>query len=165
MADSREDEYYKKLKDELKRTEPFDSLAEELTLSLMLTNKIVIGAMDRKFKEKNISGAQIEALRGINEFGDKGLNIQMISDRMASKHPDVTRIVDRLEKAGYAERGRSEKDRRVVTVRITAEGKQKLKEVLKEIYEIHKTQFKHMTEDEMRDAMKTLAKLRSNALD
>ncbi|MGH9550236.1 MAG: MarR family winged helix-turn-helix transcriptional regulator, partial [Terriglobales bacterium] len=43
-------------------------------------------------------------------------------DRMINRDPDITRLVDRLERRGLAMRSREGQDRRVITTRITPAG-------------------------------------------
>src|SRR5262249_50909143 len=52
-----------------------------------------------------------------------------IAERMISRDPDVTRLVDRLHRRGLVTRSRGRQDRRVVEVGITEKGLQALREL------------------------------------
>jgi DNA-binding MarR family transcriptional regulator len=50
----------------------------------------------------------------------------VIRDRMIHEAPGITRLIDRLEEAGYVRRERQEADRRQVVCYITADGDEML---------------------------------------
>lgn len=77
---------------------------------------------------------------------------------MVARDPDVTRLVDRLEKAGLVERERSVEDRRVVLVRITREGRALLKRLREPTAALHRAQLGHV-------ARKDLARLSALLVD
>ena len=53
---------------------------------------------------------------------EKALSAGHLADRIGCSLPNLTGIVDRLEKLGYVERGRDTSDRRVVLIRLTEQG-------------------------------------------
>lgn len=61
--------------------------------------------------------AQYRVLCVLDVLGDA--NMGQISDLLHSTRGNVTGIVDRLEEAGWLDRHRSKKDRRVVKVKLT----------------------------------------------
>jgi DNA-binding MarR family transcriptional regulator len=71
-------------------------------------------------KPFQLTGPQYNVLRILRGAGEKGLSCRQIGRRMLTRVPDITRLVDRLEKAGMAERIAHPDDRRVVLVRVTA---------------------------------------------
>lgn len=83
-----------------------------------------------------------------------------IRERMLARVPDVTRLVDRLEQAGLAERARSAEDRRVVRVTITAAGKKLLAALNRPLRKQHQELLGHLSERELRDLTRRLAKVR-----
>jgi DNA-binding MarR family transcriptional regulator len=54
--------------------------------------------------------------------GEDGLPCREVGERMVTRDPDVTRLLDRLEARGLVARNREARDRRVITARITADG-------------------------------------------
>lgn len=64
---------------------------------------------------------------------------------MISHDPDMTRLLDRMEKRGLITRQRQTHDRRVVKARVTSEGLNMLKGLDQPIRELHKGQFRHMS--------------------
>ncbi len=107
---------------ELKQTKPFQSLEQELFLNLLRTTDILQRRAFETLKPSSLSPAQYNVLRILRGAGNAGLPCGEIGGRMVTRDPDVTRLVDRLEKRGLVTRSREGGDRRVVTVRIASEG-------------------------------------------
>jgi DNA-binding MarR family transcriptional regulator len=61
-------------------------------------------------------------LRILRGAGADGLCRNEISERMVTATPDMTRLLDRMEKAGWVTRERAEEDRRQVSTHITKSG-------------------------------------------
>jgi DNA-binding MarR family transcriptional regulator len=69
-----------------------------------------------------LSPAQYNVLRILRGAGPDGLPCGEIGGRMLNKDPDITRLLDRMEKQGWIGRERNERDRRVVVTRLTKTG-------------------------------------------
>jgi len=63
---------------------------------------------------------------------------------MVTRDPDITRLLDRLEKRGLVARSREKEDRRLVTARITAPGLELLKKLDEPVVQMHKAQLGHL---------------------
>src|ERR1039457_1774588 len=72
-------------------------------------------------KAEDLSANQYNVLRILRGSPD-GLACGEIGNRMITRDPDITRLLDRLAKRGLISRSRGSKDRRMVTATITAEG-------------------------------------------
>ena len=59
----------------------------------------------------------------LSDEPDAGMPIGAVADGLLNRASDTTRLVDRLERAGLAERFPNPADRRGVLVRATAEGR------------------------------------------
>ena len=71
-----------------------------------------------------------------------------MADGLLNRASDTTRLVDRLERAGLAERFPNPADRRGVLVRATAKGREVFAEITPAIQELHRTQWANLTTDE-----------------
>jgi DNA-binding MarR family transcriptional regulator len=89
--------------------------------------------------------------------------MQVIGDRLVSRVPDVTRLVDRLEKGGLVERVRTPDDRRVVLVAITTKGLGLLAKLDGPMADLHREQLAHMSEAELKQLVRLLTKARTMA--
>jgi DNA-binding MarR family transcriptional regulator len=110
---------------------------------------------EQLIKSAGLTMAQYNVLRILRGAEPDGLLCRGISDRMISRDPDITRLLDRMESHGWITRQREKEDRRVVKTRITEEGLAVLKKLDQPVREMHKGQFSHMSASQL----KTLAKL------
>jgi DNA-binding MarR family transcriptional regulator len=68
-----------------------------------------------------VTPTQLSVLKLLQEIGD--LSLGTLSKEIRAHNSTVTGIVDRMEAAELVERARSEKDRRVWIIRLTAQGR------------------------------------------
>src|SRR5258708_4459306 len=106
----------------LKQTRPFVSLEQEVYLSLLRTTSELSHAVDQFFRPFGITSSQYNVLRILRGAGADGLCRNEISERMVTATPDMSRLLDRMEKAGWVTRERAEDDRRQVSTYITKSG-------------------------------------------
>src|SRR5918995_5624051 len=107
----------------IRQTKPFRSLQEQVVINLMRTARVVEEDWAHYLKRtEGISVSQYNILRILRGARPKPVKISEIADRMITRDPDVTRLVDRLIKQGLVRRERGEEDRRVVLVEITPAG-------------------------------------------
>ena len=151
------------LQRELKKKEAFDSPEQEAYLSILRTHSLLSVRFDRLFREHGISSPQYNILRILRGQQGEGLPSLEIASQMVACVPDITRLLDRLEKAHYVKRERSTDDRRVVNVRITDAGKKLLAKLDKPIREAEQICLGHMTKKELTDMTRLMAKARENA--
>ena len=99
---------------------------------------------EQLIKSHGLTGAQYNVLRILRGAEPEGLLCRGISERMISRDPDITRLLDRMEKRGLITRERQREDRRVIKTRITPEGLACLKKLDHPVSELHQKQFGHM---------------------
>ena len=148
------------LKDEIKKRKPFDSPSEEAYLNLLRTHAVLYADFHHLFKRCGLSEPQYNVLRILRGAGGDGLPSTEIADRMITRVPDVTRLVDRLEAAGLVERRRTTEDRRVVLVKITPKALRALADLDRPLTDVHRKQMSHMTRTELEALSHLLVKLR-----
>ena len=106
----------------LKQNRPFVSLEQEVYLSMLRTASELSYAGDQFFRPFGITPSQYNVLRILRGAGANGLCRNEISERMVTATPDMTRLLDRMESAGWVTRERAEEDRRQVSTHITKSG-------------------------------------------
>jgi len=106
----------------LKQNRPFVSLEQEVYLSMMRTASELSYAVDQFFRPFDITPSQYNVLRILRGAGVDGLCRNEISERMVTATPDMSRLLDRMENAGWVTRERAEEDRRQVSTHITRSG-------------------------------------------
>jgi len=100
---------------------------------------------EQLIKSAGLTSAQYNVLRILRGAEPHGLLCRGIAERMISRDPDMTRLLDRMEKHSWISRQRQQDDRRVIKTRITPEGLKLLKKLDQPIHDLHKEQFRHMT--------------------
>jgi DNA-binding MarR family transcriptional regulator len=106
----------------LKQNRPFVSLEQEVYLSILRTASELSYAVDQFFRPFDITPSQYNVLRILRGAGTGGLCRNEISERMVTATPDMTRLLDRMEKSGWVTRERAVEDRRQVSTHITKSG-------------------------------------------
>jgi DNA-binding MarR family transcriptional regulator len=94
---------------------------EIVFLDLARTTDMLSRGLIRVLKTEDVSPTQYNVLRILRGTLD-GLPCGEIAARMITRDPDITRLLDRLEKRGLISRCRETGDRRMVVARITPEG-------------------------------------------
>lgn len=118
---------------------------EQLFVTIMKLADSLSREAEPIIKEAGLTSAQYNVLRILRGAGPGGLPCRAIGERMISHDPDMTRMLDRMEKRELITRSRGQEDRRVVTTRITPEGLQLLKKLDQPIQDFHKQRFRHMS--------------------
>jgi len=121
------------------------SLEKRVFVSLLQTADTLGQEAEQLLKAAGLTGAQYNVLRILRGAEPSGLACRAIGERMISHDPDMTRLLDRMEKRGLITRERQSDDRRVVKTRITAQGLSLLKTFDQPVYDLHKRQFRHMS--------------------
>lgn len=150
-----------RIQDEIKQRKPFSSLEEETSLALARTADVIHRPLDELLKGHGITGTQYNVLRILRGAGPAGLPCSDIGERMVTRDPDITRLLDRLERLGLCARVRDEKDRRVILGRITPKGLDLLKELDRPVEELNKKILGHMGESRLRSLCRLLEAARS----
>jgi DNA-binding MarR family transcriptional regulator len=91
---------------------------------------------------------------------DTGVPMGAVADGLLNRASDTTRLVDRLERAGLAERLPHPADRRSVLVRATAEGCRVFAAVTPKLQDFHRRQWSNLTADELSSLQQLLSKAR-----
>ena len=112
-------------------------------------------------KPWGVTGPQYNVLRILKGAGFEGKRSQAIAEDMISKVPDVTRLVDRLEAAGLAERRADPGDRRAVRVVITDKGTGLLERMEKPIRKLHEQVLGDLDDRELGVLTELLIRIRS----
>lgn len=148
-----------RLQAEIKQNKPFASLEHEAILGLLRTAAIVDHANEEALRGFGVTGTQYNVLRILRGAGANGLCGREIGERMITRVPDVPRLLDRLEKAKLISRERDANDRRHVTARITAKGR----ELLDEIGTVSpvENRFKQLSRDQLRALIDVLDTIRA----
>src|SRR5215213_9961111 len=100
----------------------FDSLHQEVYLGLWRTYDRLRALEDELFAGYELTAQQYNVLRLLKAARPDSVPTLTLADRLVSRAPDITRMIDRLEDRGLVTREKHPGDRRVVRVRITDAG-------------------------------------------
>lgn len=106
-------------------------------------------------KPEQLTPTQYNVLR-ILRGAPGGLACGEVAERMINRDPDITRLLDRMEKAGLIERERPASDRRTVITRITEPGMDLLARLDRPVRELHRRQLGHLGEERLRQLQSLL---------
>jgi len=134
---------------------PVLPLEDSVFISLHKTADSLGVEAEQLLKPHGLTGTQYNVLRILRGAEPEGLPCRTIGERMISHDPDMTRLLDRMEKRGLISRARQTDDRRVIKTRISPAGLALLKSLDQPVRELHKRQFHHLPAARL----KTLAKL------
>jgi DNA-binding MarR family transcriptional regulator len=148
------------LRDEIKQTKPFASLEQEAQLNIVRTGAVLLDEAEQLLRPYGITATQFNVLRILRGAEPAGLCRNELRDRMLTRMPDMTRLLDRMEDAGLVARSRENEDRRMVRSRITAAGLELLKALDDVVLAEHKRRFQHLTADQLRTLINLLTTIR-----
>jgi len=144
------------LRDDIRQKRPFKSQHEEALLNLIRTSATLTDALDAVLKTHGISSTQYNVLRILRGAEPSGLCRNELRDRMLTRMPDMTRLLDRMEEAGLVARSREGEDRRMVLTRITKQGRQLVDELDAPVAKLHRSRLGHLTEQQLRSLSELL---------
>jgi DNA-binding MarR family transcriptional regulator len=124
---------------------PFRSLEDEVFQNLLRAAGQLEGELAILLKQSGISLPQFSVLHILRGAGREGLPSLEIANRMTTRVPDITRLVDRLESAGLVARERSSTDRRIVLVTLTRTGQSLVHNLDDPTHTLIKTLLSHLT--------------------
>jgi DNA-binding MarR family transcriptional regulator len=116
---------------------------EAAFLELARTTDMLSRGLVGVLKVEELSSTQYNVLRILRGSPD-GLPCGEIASRMITRDPDITRLLDRLEKRALISRCRETKDRRMVMARIMPEGLKLLARLDEPVQEGHRKQLRHL---------------------
>lgn len=111
----------------------FESIEQEVFLNIFVTANFLRMKNDELLSKYDLTSPQYNVLRILKGKYPDGYARCEIITRMMDQAPDVTRLIDRLIKDGYAERFDSSEDRRLSFARITQRGIALLEKIKPEI--------------------------------
>ena len=136
------------------------SAEETAFLDLLRTADLLTRGAFGVLKAEDLSSTQYNVLR-ILRGSPQGLPCGEIAGRLITRDPDVTRLLDRMEKHGLISRARESRDRRMVLARITPEGLKLVDRLDEPIQKVHKKQLGHLGKTRLQALGELLAAARA----
>src|SRR5205807_5967180 len=123
---------------------------EAAFLDLLRTCDLLSRGPAQFLKSEDLSPTQYNVLRILRGAPPAGLPCGEIASRMITRDPDITRLLDRLEKRDLISRCRETKDRRMVVARISPDGLRLLGRLDQPVEEAHRKQLGHLGSERLR---------------
>jgi DNA-binding MarR family transcriptional regulator len=138
----------------------FDSPQQEAFLALWRTYDRLRAYEDDLFARFDLTPQQYNALRLLRAEAPDSLPTLVLAERLVSRAPDITRLLDKLEERGLITRTRPPENRRSVMVALAEPGFTLLDEVAAPLRACHAKQLGHLniTEIEKLIALLRLAR-------
>jgi DNA-binding MarR family transcriptional regulator len=149
-------------------------LEQEVFLNLLKTADALMAELAELLKPHAISPTQYNVLRILRGVGAgccggghadpnaKGVPCREIAQRMITRDPDITRLLDRLEDRGLIARQRDTADRRMISTRITDAGLDLLRTLDQPLLELHHRQLGHLPEPRLQELLTLLESVRQH---
>ena len=132
----------------------------DVHFDLARTTAALGDALERALRPHGLTGAQYNVLRILRDADPAGLCRNALRERLPTRMPDVTRLLDRMEAAGLVTRERSPLDRRLVTTCITARGRRMADELDAAVRDEHRRRLGHLGDTQLRALADLLAQVR-----
>ncbi len=145
----------------LRRSPRFDSPEQEAFLNLWRTYDRLRIEEERLFDRYDLTPQQYNALRLLRGCHPDSLATLALAERLVSRAPDITRLLDKLEERQLIHRARPADNRRVVEVRITADGLALLDVLERPVRECHARQLGHVPRKRLRELVRLLREVRA----
>jgi DNA-binding MarR family transcriptional regulator len=143
------------IQSEIKQSKPLTP-EQEVLLTVQRTADSFQRRVVEVLKPHGISGTQYNVLRILRGAGRDGLPCGAIAERMVTRDPDITRLLDRLDRMGFIIRERGQRDRRVVTTTITDAGLKLLKQLDKPVQEVGSALVRNLSKTQMQQLVELL---------
>jgi DNA-binding MarR family transcriptional regulator len=142
-----------------KRSAPrrrFDSPEQEAFLSLWRTYDRLRALEDELFAGFDLTPQQYNALRLLKAAHPEAVPTLTLAERLVSRAPDITRMLDKLERRGLIRRDRPPHDRRTVLVGITGPGLALLDAIAGPLRDCHARQLGHLPPADLQELIRLL---------
>ena len=143
------------------RGKPPRTPEEEAFLAIVLASDALTRSVEQFLRRHGLSFAQYNVLRILRGAGREGASCSQIGERLITSEPDVTRLLDRMDKHGWIRRERGAGDRRRVTTRITAPGRKLLERLDEPVCRLHRRQFVPLAQDRIESLITALEEVRA----
>lgn len=118
---------------------------EQVTYTLLIKAAARLEAeLNRLLRGMQLTSATFNILSILEQSGATGRSCGDISEQLIAEVPDMTRLLDRLERLNYIARERSSVDRRMVRVTIAEKGIEALSSLRQAVRDCHIRQLGHL---------------------
>jgi DNA-binding MarR family transcriptional regulator len=147
---------------ELIKQERFRSSGQESFLNIVVTSNWIMAELAATMAPFGVTPAQYNVLRILRGSHPRSLTCSAVGERLLDRTPDVTRLLNRLERAGLVSRERSSEDRRVVEVSVSEKGMHLLDRMQEQVEQKVDQLTGHLSAEEHRFLNELLERIRED---
>jgi DNA-binding MarR family transcriptional regulator len=151
-----------RIQQELHQRKPVSHVEEEAWLNIQRTADLLTQFLVDVLRPYELTPTQYNVLRILRGAGEEGASCKDIGSRMITRDPDITRLLDRLDKRALVTRSRSTGDRRYVRILITEEGLRVLAELDGPIKDLSTRTLGHLGRERAEALIAALEDIRAN---
>jgi len=151
------------IEEEIRQTKPFAHPSLRATVSLLRTATVLEHAINEALRPHGITLTQFNVLRILQGAGARGLCGREVGERLISRVPDVSRLLDRMVEMELIGRVRDAADRRHVTARIAPKGRRLLGVVSPVVEGLARGRFERLATPAIQQLVDALAVVRQPA--
>lgn len=140
------------------------TLREEVSLNLAVASSILRDRFEKISVPFGITASQYNVLRILKGIHPEGHPRCEVIKRMVDRAPDITRLIDRLEKQGLVKRDRINEDRRKSITVITEKGLKLVSDIQPFIDKEHRELTKGLNDAECAELSRLIEKMYENLL-
>lgn len=137
---------------------------EQVYLALVRAAARFEAELNRVFRQYELTNATYRILTILEAAGHEGSSCGQIAEQLVAEVPDMTRLLDRLERLNYVKRERSKADRRMVRVTITEKGSHAVASLREPVADFYRAALAHLTEERQSLLLKLLEEARGGRL-
>ena len=129
-------------------------LRQNTYLAVVKLAELMACETERLLAADKLTGPQYNILRILRGAKGEALHCGEVGRRMLTPVPDLTRVLDKLEKRGFVERHRDAADRRVVRVSLTPAGGRLVNKLDIPVEQLHENQLSMLTDRQVEQLLK-----------
>jgi MarR family transcriptional regulator, 2-MHQ and catechol-resistance regulon repressor len=137
-------------------TESLDTL---VVLNIIQTANKLSPFLNRDLKELALTSVQLNVLLLLKETEGQGLTLSEIGRRLLVSKPNITGLIDRIERKGFIERNTTD-DRRVTIVKLTGQGMDLLEHIAPQHQKMLAELTRGLDEEKKRNLIQLMVELR-----
>lgn len=141
------------------RRTPRQAANAEIHIALVKAATRLMDEFSAIVKPVDLSLSQYNVLRILRGAGPEGATCGQVVGRLIQRDPDVTRLLDRLERRGLIRRDRDSADRRIVRSHITLAGLEVLASLDDPVNELHARHVGHLSDRQLGDLRKLIEEI------
>lgn len=138
---------------------------EQALIALVQASARAAAASDAVVRSHGLSPSQYNVLRILHVAGERGLTRSDIAERMVTREPDMTRLLNGLASKGLVSTWRSEVDARQRVSGITPRGQAVLRELNPQVTHAAQRSLGHLPQHRLEDLVRLLTEISSGATD